>query len=150
MRTKKASAAFVVLLLAFTACSTGEIADSGGESPAPSTIAEEQGPSAPDGTETGIPADFSVPVYEGGTVKMVLDQDDGTSVAVTYPQAEFGPIKVFYGDFVTGKKIVLEATSEEPRAATWIIEDQGQTIHITVAESGDNTELVIAVISGTN
>ena len=149
MRTKKARAALVAFLLALSACSPGEIADSSGVVQAtPSTVADKE-PTAPAGAE-GIPDDFSVPIYEGGTLKAVLDQDDGTSVAVTYALAEFGPVKVFYGDFVTGKRIVLEATSEDPRAATWIIEDQGKTIHITVAESGGNTELVIAVISGTN
>ncbi len=133
------------LLFVLSACA-GPAVVADDTTPAP---VEEEAP-APGVVEGEVPADFPVPVYQGGTINTVLARADGTSVTASYPQSEFGPVRVFYGDFVSGKKIVLEASSEDPRASTWIVEDQGQTIHITVAESGGKTELVIAVINGTN
>ena len=153
----------VAVMLVLAACSGAEVAEKVIESQegvGDIEIEENDGTVAlefedEEGTVSGvfgggeIPADFPVPVPDGGTVTAVLTQAGNTSVALSYAQSEFESLKSFYADYVEGKTVLLEAASADPPAATWIVEVEGGSINITVADSGSTTEVVIAVVSDT-
>jgi hypothetical protein len=120
----------VALATALGACSGGV---SGAEAPAP-------GPGAPDTTTTPagpppqptkgaavIPADFPIPIADGGTIESEhLGGGSYGEVTVSYPESEYEALVAFYQDFVNDQG----GSGGElfPSGFEWQVQDSGLTV----------------------
>jgi hypothetical protein len=93
-----------------------------------------------------IPADFPVPVPDGGEVQAVMTQAGaGGMVTVGYDAAQWERLIAFYDDFfatypdttrqeVTGDSRAMTWTSSEGRTNVWMTETEGQAVVMVTAE----------------
>jgi hypothetical protein len=96
-----------------------------------------------------VPADFPIPVPDGGTVAAVFTQDSDATVTLTYPASEYDSLVATYQDFVDGTGgEVNTVTSSSPASVTWNVTVGSAYYNISVAE-GDPDVAVYLVSSST-
>jgi hypothetical protein len=96
-----------------------------------------------------VPADFPIPVPDGGTVAMAISTGDGASVTITYPASEYDSLVSTYQSFVDGSGgDVTTMDSSTPRSKTWSVTTETESYYISVSE-GD-PDAVVSLIVGTN
>jgi len=93
-----------------------------------------------------IPADFPVPVPDGGDVMAVVSSGGDDSVSMTYPSGDFDSIKAFYENWATGFGDSL-STFSSTDAASWTVEDGDKAYSVTVANAGAEVALTILVVT---
>lgn len=101
-----------------------------------------------------IPADFPVPVPDGGTVASLFTMGDATGnwtmLQVTFPLDEYDHLKQFYSDWAEAADegaMVFETFAPEP-GITWTVGmgDYGATI--ALSQSDNETLLDVQVMTG--
>jgi len=159
-RSRRSGIALAALALTLAACSGADVAEKiieSQEGVGDIDIEENNGTvsieiEVEEGSVSGVlgggemPDDFPVPVPDGGTVMAVITQAGNNSVSLSYPQSEFDSVKSFYASYVKGKKVLVETNTQDPPASGWVVEEQGMTIQITVADNGSTTDLAILVV----
>lgn len=96
-----------------------------------------------------VPADFPIPVPDGGTVAMAISSEDGSSVTISYPVSEYDSLVSTYQSFVDGtggEMTTMESSA--PRSKTWSVTTDTESFYITVSES--DPDAIVSLIAGTN
>jgi hypothetical protein len=96
-----------------------------------------------------VPADFPIPVPDGGSVAAVFTQGSDATVTLTYPASEYDSLVATYQDFVDGTGgEVNKVTSSSPASVTWNVTVDNAYYNISVYE-GDPDVTVYLVTSST-
>lgn len=96
-----------------------------------------------------VPADFPIPVPDGGTVVAVFTQDSDATVTLTYPASEYDSLVATYQAFVDGTGGEVNTfTSSNPASITWTATADDAAYNISVTE-GDPDVTVFLVSSST-
>ena len=95
-----------------------------------------------------LPANFPIPVPDGGDVVAVVDSGGDQSASITYPSSEFNDIKDFYTNWAasTGEEL-NKFESSSPPSASWSIQDGDNTYSVSVADTGSEVFVTILSVS---
>jgi hypothetical protein len=95
-----------------------------------------------------LPADFPIPVPDGGDVVAVVDSGGDQSASITYPSSEFNDIKDFYANWVASAGEELNKfESSSPPSVSWSIQDGDSTYSVSVVDTGSEVFVTILVVS---
>jgi hypothetical protein len=96
-----------------------------------------------------VPADFPLPVPDGGTVAMSISSEEGASLTMTYPLSDYDSLVSTYQSFVDGTGgDVTTMESSDPRSKTWSVTTETESYYITVSES--DPDAVVSLIVGSS
>jgi hypothetical protein len=96
-----------------------------------------------------VPADFPIPVPDGGDVAAVFTQGSDATVTLTYPASEYDSLVATYQDFVDGTGGEVNTfSSSNPASVTWNVTVDNAYYNISVTE-GDPDVTVYLVSSST-
>lgn len=94
------------------------------------------------GSGAEVPADFPLPVPDGGEVLFSMDNTDGTAVTVQYDADRFDELVATYDDFFAGQSEVQRSEISQPRQVSWITANG----LVSVSDAGDGNVLLSATI----
>ncbi len=86
------------------------------------------------GEDVALPEGFSLPIPDGGTVVMAIEDSMGDTVTVTYDKDRYDEIAAFYEKFVAGRDEVTRI--ETPDGLMW------QSPEFTIVVARDDKVLV--------
>jgi hypothetical protein len=96
-----------------------------------------------------VPADFPIPVPDGGTVNFSSTAEEGSTFNITYPVSEYDSLVATYQSFADGVGgDVTTYNTTNPKSQTWLVSTDSESYSISVTESG--TDVNVFLVAGSN
>jgi hypothetical protein len=95
-----------------------------------------------------IPADFPIPLPEGGDVVAVIEAAGNTTISLEY-DGSIDSIVGYYQDWVDSSGLEVQAKFEtsDPETISWSLADGDEYRTITVSEEGDVVTVLVTALS---